>query len=30
MLSCGAPVCNNPAEKNSNIITSITITIMLL
>ena len=30
MLSCGAPVCTNPAEKNSNIITLIPIIIMLL
>ena len=30
MVSCGAPGCTNQADKNSNILTLVTIIIMLL
>ena len=30
MASCGAPGCKNRADKNSNIITLVTIILMLL
>ena len=30
MVNCGAPGCTNRADKNSNIITLVTIIIMLL